>query len=880
MALYRDIQLNKGTLLDRFGALPTNNGAIFSQKEKGLALDISTAKNVTYDRQLLPNGAFSVVIWAKLKPDHVLGTPATIVGMNLLSSSRGILLDYNTGNPILFMGANNYRYFAYIHDRNWHCFVFTMNGSAGSDITTSQLFVDGISRTAGTTSNDTPYARNTSLYVGSTGVANNSFVSRIKIYDTVLSLDEINREQIEFNNAQPINKPKRGFILNKPTDLSSQKDNTIGATILSGIDFTTGWTAQGGGTIVDADTISSVSTGGVIRAPFVAGKRYRISITGNSTIAFNILSEIGVPGVANTILSDFGSAVFTAISANMYIRLTNTGTFNVTSLIIQEVSGLIAAYNMQKVGNTLVDISGNGNNMTAQSGVVTTPRGIVFNGANSMQSNAVIQYGSTKTLSICYRGYIGFNSVNGALIESSNDYNNNDNCWSIGLSSTNKINVGVRLNGAYGAYVTTNSFTSGFYTLEATIDTTIAGASFMNIYVNGVLEAKTVVVDAFVRGYSFSNYILYVGGRGGTSLFIKTEANDLKIYNRVLSAQEIKDYHNQFVLPTLVETFADEGADGLSKVPREWERVSGSFAIKEIAIQEGERLTNGNFSAGSTGWLLTGEATISGGQARILSTTGAISNIQQNGVIIVGRRYKLTLDILSAVQGYLRSDADGSVALMISGVGLKKEYYFTAMASSFNLKRGDGLPTDITVDNISLVEVPALDTLPHGAKYMECLSQGVIAIPNNTAYGSWEFDFYKGVAFSDVQIALTSITNTGGLLVAAQSYSLRFFPNTQTLYFYRANAALLNTAANYFTTNTWYRLKVTRTKPGVTTILIKGGTFTPTAGYDGWTLVSVIGGSGTNPTTDNTYTSSIYNVIGLGGTDRIANFVSKDDIEQ
>jgi hypothetical protein len=48
-----------------------------------------------------------------------------------------------------------------------------------------------------------------------------------------------------------------------------------------------------------------------------------------------------------------------------------------------------------------------------------------------------------------------------------------------------------------------------------------------------------------------------------------------------LTAQEVIDYHNSFILPTLVETF-DEGADGIAKLPREWIAGTGTYKISQV----------------------------------------------------------------------------------------------------------------------------------------------------------------------------------------------------------------------------------------------------------------------------------------------------------
>ena len=57
---------------------------------------------------------------------------------------------------------------------------------------------------------------------------------------------------------------------------------------------------------------------------------------------------------------------------------------------------------------------------------------------------------------------------------------------------------------------------------------------------------------------------------------------DFRIYNRALTEQEVKDYHNQFVTPSLQEDFSSEGADEIAKVPTGWVKQSGSFKVGEI----------------------------------------------------------------------------------------------------------------------------------------------------------------------------------------------------------------------------------------------------------------------------------------------------------
>jgi len=164
-----------------------------------------------------------------------------------------------------------------------------------------------------------------------------------------------------------------------------------------------------------------------------------------------------------------------------------------------------------------------------------------------------------------------------------------------------------------------------------------------------------------------------------------------------------------------------------------------------------------------------------------------------------------------------------------------------------------------------------VDSVPlsGGTKSLKCTTAGIISIPCNQAYGSWEFDWYKGAdgnTFNNIFIG----DNRTGAFATNTGYDL-FISNTEyiRLNIYNGNdGAYFITATNYFIINTWYHLKITRNTNGQFYVYIKGGTF----GSD-YILVSVTGGSGTNPVTDNTYTSSNYFVLDLDANDMIANIV-------
>jgi hypothetical protein len=99
---------------------------------------------------------------------------------------------------------------------------------------------------------------------------------------------------------------------------------------------------------------------------------------------------------------------------------------------------------------------------------------------------------------------------------------------------------------------------------------------------------------------------------------------------------------------------------------------------------------------------------------------------------------------------------------------------------------------------------------------------------------------------------------------AANSYDILIDAN-RVVYMTRTGVATLTqTAAGYIAFATMYRFRITRTIAGVFNTYIKGGAFTD------WTLISVAGGSGSNPVTNTATTACNSFVLLMGAGDRIA----------
>jgi len=271
------------------------------------------------------------------------------------------------------------------------------------------------------------------------------------------------------------------------------------------------------------------------------------------------------------------------------------------------------------------------------------------------------------------------------------------------------------------------------------------------------------------------------------------------------------------------------------------------------------------------------------GQQSIYTSNATTSLLGKAVAITTGKRYKISFNVIANPGGaQIRvSDAVTSYVADTAYAPGTWTFEFTSInaTTAIYLRVPANNPSGLIVSDLKLQEIAPLPTLTNGTKYLECVTSGIILVPSKQAYGSWEFDWYKALDANSFSIALNANkqTNVNANIVLIGTNEAIYFDRYSNGAYAARNIA---TAIPYILINTWYRIKITRSIAGVFTLLIKGGGFSPTAGYDGWTLVSVAGGSGTNPVTDNTYTTSEYFVLDIDAGDRIANIKLTDGIKQ
>lgn len=252
-----------------------------------------------------------------------------------------------------------------------------------------------------------------------------------------------------------------------------------------------------------------------------------------------------------------------------------------------------------------------------------------------------------------------------------------------------------------------------------------------------------------------------------------------------------------------------------------------------------ELLTNGDFSAGATGWSLAGEdathiLTFSNGTMRYQSgATTPVLSITQNNILAAGKSYQITAVCSQHTSGSVKMGevAGGSGVLVVTGVGTFTAIITYTGLGSFQVLRNSA-NVDLTLDSLSIKEVKGNHAYQTTAASRPTLEARVNLLT-------------KSEVFSDASSwAKTRTTVTAGAIagpLGALADKVYEDTSTNTHYIAQALSAAPNTvftASIYVkaagrTRATWY-MSDSATGPTEANINLANGTVTST-GYGSWT---------------------------------------------
>ena len=140
--------------------------------------------------------------------------------------------------------------------------------------------------------------------------------------------------------------------------------------IVAGWDFTSGWSI-GSGTIDDLNSFTSSGISGVVKNySLTIGDVYTVTIAGSTTASgFNFTNS---SGAGTGLIGGFGTHVFTAVNASIYLRNSGTGTTDITTLELHK-AGVVSDYDLAFANPTqsllVQDRAGNADGTASATGV-------------------------------------------------------------------------------------------------------------------------------------------------------------------------------------------------------------------------------------------------------------------------------------------------------------------------------------------------------------------------------------------------------------------------------------------------------------------------------------------------------------------------------
>lgn len=160
-----------------------------------------------------------------------------------------------------------------------------------------------------------------------------------------------------------------------------------------------------------------------------------------------------------------------------------------------------------------------------------------FNGTtHDSASNASIVFGAS-VLTVCFWVWLDTTSGARCLVESSINFNSNARAFLIYID-TGELFAAIHGATLYRAHKITAPSTGAWHHIAVVLDnSTVTGN--VKIYLNGSLQSSTVTTNSKTGSGNFASYKVYAGARASASLFLDGRMDDLRIYNREVSAGDI-----------------------------------------------------------------------------------------------------------------------------------------------------------------------------------------------------------------------------------------------------------------------------------------------------------------------------------------------------
>jgi|688.fasta_scaffold757253_1 hypothetical protein len=180
----------------------------------------------------------------------------------------------------------------------------------------------------------------------------------------------------------------------------------------------------------------------------------------------------------------------------------------------------------------------------------------LFDGTNDQISTATINLSSTNKVTVsCWVKVLNYREVDGSsniVFEFSSNFNSNIGSFVAAFadgspvySSLYPVVLGIRGGPGYNlaGYSKTLVNDLSWHHWACIFDTSLSGNENV-LYIDGLSRTAISTPIQADNSDNFGSYNLYIGNRDSSSIAGNANINDLKIYNRVLSATEVRQIYN------------------------------------------------------------------------------------------------------------------------------------------------------------------------------------------------------------------------------------------------------------------------------------------------------------------------------------------------
>jgi hypothetical protein len=419
---------------------------------------------------------------------------------------------------------------------------------------------------------------------------------------------------------------------------------------------------------------------------------------------------------------------------------------------------------------------------------------------------------------------------------------------------------------------------------------TLTAADFANKYINSVSGTSIVAGQWLNICLTSSTDVVFSAAILGlnNTTYGAFEIADLRFWNRELTVQEIKNYNNQYVKPYIIDDMSDYAV--LDTNIRNFIKGTGTYVVEELTANDPvlKHLTKGtkylrntvagtialpsNQSTGTWEWdwmkgadgnrmdfdIMSNNILHSTSNSYFQSVTA--NEVVQFRSLPVGSTYFATATSYITNNTWYRTkiarlQSAGvfldiptlQVSNLVNGVSYPYPT-FTSNGKYGFIASNNGISIAIaaTVDELSIVS---------GVRY---LVEFDLSLLSGNAPDVDLRDIEAGNLISNTVIPLNG-KNSIVLTATSTTTGILRFKNSAITNSYVISGL---TIRRIYDANSFL-------------VLIKGGIF-----GNEYVPVSVVGGSGTNPVVDATYTTSNYFVLDLDAGDRFGNLVMIDGIKQ